>query len=448
MSHPVQPSENVAPAATAAPAGGAYAWYVVGVLVIAYTVSFIDRTILTLMVGPIRKSLEISDLQLSLLHGLAFAIFYTTLGIPMARYADSHNRTRLISAGIFFWSFMTALCGLARNFFQMFMARVGVGIGEAALSPAAYSIIADYFPPHKLTRALSVYSASIYIGTGVAMIAGGAIISMVPAMTLPGIGYMEPWRVVFLAVGLPGIFVVMLMATVREPPRTGLTARFSAGKAVPIRQVLAFIGERRAAYGLIIVGFSVKGMLWNGVTAWLPTFFARTYGWEPGKIGLYYGLAVIVFGTSGILTGGWISGRLRARGMTDANIWAGIAAALLMLPFGAVAPLMPTGEIALAVFCVFIFFASYPIGSAAAAIQEITPNQLRAQMSAIYLLGSNLIGIGLGPSVVAAFTDLVFQDDNMLRYSITAMCLFAAPVGALLLWLGLKPYRAAMANAR
>jgi MFS family permease len=188
-----------------------YAWYVVTILLFAYVTSFLDRTILTLLVEPIRESLGISDLQLSLLHGFAFAIFYVSLGVPIARYADSHNRVRLISVGVLVWSLMTAVCGLAKNFTHMFLARVGVGIGEATLSPAAYSIISDYFPVEKRPRAYSIYQTGIYIGMGLAMIIGGYVIAVVPSIEMPFYGHMEPWQVVFLLVGLPGILIFLLL---------------------------------------------------------------------------------------------------------------------------------------------------------------------------------------------------------------------------------------------
>ena len=425
-----------------------YAWYVVGVLVIAYTVSFIDRTILTLMVEPIRGALQISDFELSLLHGLAFAIFYTVLGIPIARYADSYNRTRLIALGAFVWSVMTALCGVARTFGQMFAARIGVGVGEAALSPAAYSLIADYFPADKLTRALSVYSSAIYIGIGTAMIAGGAIIANVPAVDLPILGYLEPWRVVFLCVGAPGIFVVALMFTIKEPVRTGLMVQKSGevSKSIPIQEVIRYISERRLALGLLIVGFAVKGMLWNGTFAWIPTLFIRTYGWTAGEIGLWLGICIINFGTLGILTGGYISSRWRANGQLHANLKAGVIACAVMMPSGIVAPLMPLASLSLACYCVFIFFASFAVGCAAASIQEITPNQMRAQMSALYLFANNLFGIGAGPTVVAFFTDMVYQNDMDIKYSMATTAAIVAPIAGIFLYFAMKPYAQDLRN--
>ena len=196
-------------AAEAAPTANTtnYGWYTVGVLTVAYVFSFIDRSILTLLVGPIRVDLGISDTQVSLLHGLAFAIFYTLLGIPIASLADRRNRRNIIAVGVTFWSIATAACGLTRNFWQLFLARIGVGVGEAALSPAAYSMIADSFPPEKLGRALSVYTLGAIAGIGFALIIGGAVIGTVMTATdatLPLVGTVRPWQVVFFIVGLPG----------------------------------------------------------------------------------------------------------------------------------------------------------------------------------------------------------------------------------------------------
>lgn len=420
-----------------------YAWYVVAILIIAYTFSYIDRQILTLLVQPIKATLGVSDVQISLLHGLAFAIFYTFLGIPIARLADRHRRTTIISVGILFWSIMTALCGLARNFGQLFAARVGVGVGEAALGPAAYSIIADYFPANKLAKALSVYTGAIYFGGGIATIAGGVLIGLVPAMTMPGVGHLEPWQVVFLIVGLPGLLVALLTLSLREPRRTGISP--GADVMPSIRDVAAYVGARRGAYLLLIFGFSASSLTWNGVSSWIPTHFIRSFGWTPAMVGLRYGLAILVFGSAGIVFGGLLSGWLRERGHPDSNLRVGMISALLVIPAGVIAPLMPTAALSLGVYCLFIFCGSMPYGGAAAALQEITPNRMRAQITAIYFFGLNLAGIGLGPTVVAGLTDGVFGDENMLRYSLAVTALIGAPVCLLLLALARAPYRQALA---
>jgi MFS family permease len=423
-----------------------YSWYVIGVLIVAYTVSYVDRTILTLLVKPIRESLQISDTQISLLHGLAFAVFYTVLGIPIARLADRYDRTKIITVGIAVWSIMTALCGFARNFGQLFLMRVGVGVGEAALSPAAYSILSDYFSGSALTRALSVYTSAIYIGAGLALMIGGAVIATVPALDLPLLGHFEPWQVVFLFVGLPGLAVAVLMLTVREPPRTGLSPAATAGQSLPVRAVARYLRQRTGAYGFLIAGFCASSLLWNGAMAWIPTFFIRTFDWSAGTVGARFGLMLLVFGTSGILFGGVLSGWLRARGHADANLLVGVLSAILVLPTGVIAPLVTNETLCFAAFCAFVFAGSMPYGAAGAAFQDITPNQMRAQVIAIYFFFLNLAGIGLGPTVVALITDEVFGNDLAVRYSLVIVAAIMAPVSAMLLWKGRRSYKECLAS--
>ena len=437
---------DIAPEKAIAPPSNVYGWYVVGVLIVAYTISYVDRTILTLLVKPIRESLQISDTQLSLLHGLAFAVFYTFLGIPIARLADRHNRTRIIALGIAVWSLMTALCGFAKNFGQLFLARVGVGVGEAALSPAAYSILSDYFKGAALTRALSVYTSAIYIGAGLALMIGGAVIATVPALDLPVLGHFEPWQVVFLFVGLPGLLVAVWMLTVREPVRTGMSRAATAGQSLPVRAVARYIGDRAGAYGFLIAGLSASSLLWNGSMAWIPTFFIRTFEWTPAMIGMRFGLMLLVFGTAGILFGGWFSGWLRNRGHMDANLLVGVLSAVLVFLPGIIAPLIADETLCFAAFCAFVLAGSMPYGAAGAAFQDITPNQMRAQVIAIYFFFLNLAGIGLGPTVVALFTDQVFGDDLAVKYSLVAVAAIMAPLAALLLWVGRRSYRKCLAE--
>jgi len=403
--------------------GGAYAWYVVFVLIVAYTFSYIDRTILTLMVAPIRQTLGISDVQISLLHGLAFAIFYTVLGVPIGRLVDRHRRVSIVTAGIVIWSVMTAFCGFARSFGMMFLGRVGVGVGEAALSPAAFSILSDYFPPHRLGRALSVFTCAMYVGSGIALIAGGAMIAVVPPLDLPVVGHMEAWQVVFLIVGLPGLLVALLVSTLREPERSGTIAvvhpTFGA--------VLGHIGTHWRAYASLIGGLALSSMVWNGVSAWIPTYFMRQFGWTPGEIGATYGLVVLVCGPAGVVSGSFLADVFRTRGAGDSAIRVGVVSSLAMVPLGAVAALSTNSTIAMAFVALFVFAASLPYGNAAAAIQEITPNQMRGQLSALYILGINLAGIGLGPTVIALLSRGLGGDASLGK----AMAVIAA-IGGLL----------------
>lgn len=421
---------------------GTYAWYALAVLILAYTISFIDRQALTLMVDPIRETLGISDTQLSLLHGFAFAIFYTIMGIPIGRMVDRRRRTWIIAAGIVVWSLMTAACGLARSFGQMFLARIGVGVGEAALSPGAYSLIGDYFPKERLPLALSIYTSAAYTGSGLAIMIGGAVIALMPAIALPGFGTIEPWQAVFITIGLPGVLVAVAVFFLREPARTSALA----GDPPGIADLIRHIGKYRGAYLITILGYSISAVLWHGSLAWFPTFLMRGFDWTTAEVGMRYGLTLIVAGTSGILTGGALATRLRTAGRGDANILVGILALGIAVPFGLIGMLTGSQWIAIGGIGLFLFGTCMPWGCAAAAMQEITPNQMRGQISAIYLFSINFFGMGFGATLIALFTDSVFGDDAAVGLSIATVMVIAAPLSAMVLMLARKPYREAVAR--
>lgn len=422
--------------------GGLYPWYALGVLIVAYTFSYLDRQVLTLMVGPIRKSLDITDTQLSLLHGFAFAIFYTILGIPIGRLVDQHRRTTIVAAGVAFWSIMTALCGTAKNFTHMFLARIGVGVGEAALSPGAYSLIADYFPPHRLPQALSLYLSAIYIGSGFAMILGGTLIMMMPAMDLPVIGHVEPWQGVFMVIGLPGLLIALWVMTLREPARKGA----KKGVAPSFGAVVRHLRDHVRAYGFLILGYSIFTLFWNGGVSWFPTLLIRVHGWSTADVGLRYGLVIMISGGTGVIFGGTLAAWMRRKGRADSNILAGILAVFIAVPAGIWGGMASSGWSVLAAVAVFQFGCAMPIGGMAAALQEVTPNQMRGQVTAIYLFVANFFGIGLGPTLVALATDRLFRDEMALGSSIAVTAVIAGPIALLLLMLSLRPYREMLAK--
>lgn len=429
-----------------------YSWYVVAVLMLAYTNSFIDRQILNLLIEPIREDLSISDTQVSLLAGFAFAIFYTLMGVPIARLSDQKNRKIIIATGVAVWSAMTVLCGAARGFWQLFLARVGVGVGEATLSPAAFSIMADYFPKHKLARAFSVYSMGVYFGAGLAMIIGGFVIKLVEgagSMTLPVVGEVQPWQITFFYVGLLGLPIFLLMLTIREPARRGLTAAGvpQEGNASSLPVLLAFLRVNRATVILHFLAFASIGIGILGFMTWTPTLFIRTWGWEASKIGFAYGLIMFVLGTAGVYSGGFFADWLEQRGRKDAILRAASYAGVVSVPFAVATPLMPTGELALVGLGITSFLLAFPQGLPAAALQVITPNPLRAQMTALYFLVGSLISMGFGPTIVALVTDYVFGDPMKLRYSMAVVSGTMIPIGTLLAFLSLKPYRASRQRA-
>ncbi len=429
-----------------------YAWLVVAILTLIYVFSFIDRQILNLLVGPIRRDLKISDLEMSYLMGLSFAIFYTLFGIPMGRIADTKSRRGLIAVGVFVWSFFTAGCGLARNFGQMLLMRIGVGVGEAALSPAAYSLIADYFPPHRRATAISVYGMGIYLGSGIAFLLGGLVTKLASNQEnweFAIVGSVRSWQVIFFAVGLPGILLTLLMLAVKEPLRRGtrkiMQTNGTMGTAkVPLGEVFAYINQNRLTFLCHNVGTALLSFSSYGSAAWIPTFFVRHHHWNAGTTGIYYGTIVAIFGPLGIAFGGWLADYLAERGRKDSNMFVEFLVAIAWAPTGIAYLLVDDPWIAMALLAPTSFLVAAPFGIAPAAIQQIMPNEMRGQASAIYLFVLNLIGLGIGPSAVAFFTDKVFHDDNMVGSSMLVVTLAAHTIAAVLLWFGRKHYLRSM----
>ncbi|MFZ3203481.1 MAG: MFS transporter [Pseudomonas sp.] len=418
----------------------ARAWATVAILMVAYVLSFIDRQILNLLVGPIRRDLMISDTQMSLLMGLSFALFYTVCGIPLGRLADTRSRRGLIAIGILFWSAATAACGMARLYWQFLICRIGVGVGEAALSPAAYSLIADSFPAARRATAISVYSMGVYLGSGLAFLFGGLVIKLASAqgdVLLPVLGEVRPWQLIFLALGAAGVLFTLLMLAVKEPARRGV----GAGVAVPLADVGRYIRANKRTVLCHNFGFAGLAFAGYGSAAWIPTFFIRTYGWDAGQVGIVYGSIVAVFGCLGIVFGGRLADRMARRGSIDANMRVGLYAALGAAPFVLAFPLMESALWAAILIAPAVFFLSMPFGVAPAAIQEIMPNSMRGQASAIYLFVITLIGLGIGPTAVALVTDYVFGDDQALRYSLLIVTSIAVFSSIVLLSMSLKPYR-------
>ncbi|WP_275547132.1 MULTISPECIES: spinster family MFS transporter [unclassified Pseudomonas] len=416
------------------------AWVTVAILMVAYVLSFVDRQILNLLVEPIRRDLAINDTQMSLLMGLSFALFYTICGIPLGRVADTRSRRGLIAVGILFWSAATAACGMAKMYWQFLLCRIGVGVGEAALSPAAYSLIADSFPAERRATAISVYSMGVYLGSGLAFLVGGLVIQFASAqgdVTLPVLGEVRPWQLIFLILGVAGVLFTLLMLAVKEPARRGA----GAGVAVPLSEVGRYIRANRRTVLLHNFGFAGLAFAGYGSAAWVPTFYIRTYGWDAGQVGIVYGCIVAVFGCLGIVFGGRLADLMAKRGRSDANMRVGLYAALGALPLVALFPLMDSAFWASVLLAPTVFCLSMPFGVAPAAIQEIMPNSMRGQASAIYLFVITLFGLGVGPTAVALVTDFVFADDAALRYSLLIVTTLAVLTSVILLAKSLKPYR-------
>lgn len=428
-----------------------YAWYVVSVLFICSIFSFLDRQILSLVVVEIRRDLGLSEVQIGLLQGPPFAVFYAVMSVPIALAADALNRRNIIAIGVAFWSLATAACGLGGNFIQLFIARIGVGVGEATLSPSAYSLISDYFKKDKLALAMSVLTMGNLTGVGFAMIFGAAVLTAVegmPTIDVPIVGELFPWQLAFFAVGLPGLALAALVMTIREPVRRGQSTVGSAyadgiGKA--LTDFFIFAKKHRVTFSTLFASFTLLVLQAYANFGWVPTFFRRAHGLSVGEVSLVYGLIVAVFGTAGALFGGWYSSFLASRGYTDAPYRATLICTLPLAPFAFLTFVVADSwEWAAAFFIPWQFFGSVPAGLAAAAMMMITPNEMRAKIGSIYLFFSSLVGVSLGTVLVAALTQYVFQDDMKIGYSLAVMNCVAAPLAVLMIWPGMRYFRASL----
>jgi MFS family permease len=424
------------------------AWYSVAVLMLIYVFSFIDRTTISLLVEPMKRDLHISDTQIGMLQGLAFALLYTFLGLPIARLSDRHSRRAIIAAGVFIWSIMAALCGLARTATQLFMARVGVGVGEAALSPAAYSIITDSFPRSKLGSAFGVYNIGITVGAGTAFLVGGIVVVAVShagaTYTLPLLGEIRAWQMVFIVTGAPGILLPLLLLTFREPARRGLLRRQSsiepetATLRPPLSEVLSYVWLNRKFYGLYFVALALLSMCGYCVSAWLPTALVRAYGVSAGQVGKVLGVSLILMNSTGMLLAGLLCDRLTRQGKKDAPIIVALISACGIALLGGLPPFMPAVPLIwIAIFVAGITFNAYN-GVGPMAINQVTPNQYRAQVSAVYLFVINALGLGIGPTLVPLVNEHLFHDPVKIRYSLVIV-VFCSALGAIALLFMVRP---------
>ena len=439
------------PAQPAAYSSAAYSWYVVFMLTLLYIVSFLDRTIISLVIDPLKADLDVTDTQVSLLSGLAFALFYSVIGIPMGRLADRRSRRWIIGIGATFWSIMASLCGLAQTYAQLFLARVGLGIGEATLMPSAYSMISDYFPRKKLPRAYAVMMLGAPIGSGLAFVVGGMIASYaesVGVVEFPLLGEIRSWQLVFLITGIPGIALALwALLTLREPKRTGLMQESQNDNQLSLRAVLAFARDHWTTYGTLLSGMSLSAMFTLGYLGWIAVFFMRTHGLDAGEVGRLFGPVATIGGVAGVLAGSFWCTWLAKRGRVDAPLRTAVHSLWVAIPCGIAAPLAGDLDLSLTLITVLVFFLTFPQGTNVAAFQLITPNEMRAQVSAVFLLITNVFGLGLGATMVALLTDYVFGAPERINDSLALMTALVAIPSLCLLTLGLKPYRASIEEA-
>jgi MFS family permease len=418
-----------------------YSWIVVGFLMVLYTSSFIDRQILALLVKPIRSDLKIDDFQYGLLTGLAFVGIYSLAGLPIGVLVDRWSRKGVILLGVTAWSLMTAACGLTNSFGSLFATRVGVGIGEATLSPASYSLISDLFPKDKLGRALSLYGLGIPIGSGLALVIGGQVVSAIEAVgsiDLPLVGETRPWQAVFMAIGLPGLILALLaIFVVKEPKRHKSKAEVDSQPT--IGEALAFFWKNIGAYAGLFMGMGLLAMYGYGCSAWYPVFLQRVYGFSVGDAGIFLGICNLIFGSVGGLFGGWLADRMVERGDAYGHYKVSVAYCLAFAVTGAVGSAAPSPYICFPLIAISLAFSNTLIGVVAAALQILTPPRMRGLISSLFLAMAAFIGFAFGPSAIGYATTYIFQDDNLVGYSLALVAAIFPTLGAVAFWLGRRP---------
>ena len=386
-----------------------YRAYVMFILVVVYTFNFIDRQIVGILAVPIKADLGLTDTQLGLMGGLAFALFYTGLGIPVAILADRWKRTWIMTAALTIWSGMTAACGLATNFWQLFMARLGVGVGEAGGVAPAYSLISDYFPSHQRARALSVYSFGIPIGSALGILFGGYIASKID------------WRFAFFAVGIAGILVAPIFKlTVAEPPRGQYDVKGPDAPAPTLAEIVQLLMQK-PSFWLISLGASASSMMGYGLFFWLPSFLVRSFGLELLEASVFYAGILLIGGIAGTWAGGYMADRFGAGKRGNYVIIPAIAF-LLTIPLYVMAILSPNLTTTFFALLIPTGLGLAWLGPVLSAIQHVVPSTMRATASAIFLFINNLIGIGAGTVALGIISDNLearFGDDS-LRYAILA----------------------------
>lgn len=433
---------------TAAFPGVGQAWFLVISLSLINMVSYVERQILTLLFTPIKHDFHLTDTQVSLLAGAAFVIFFVLFGLLFGRLADHGHRKRIILIGAMFWSLATTACGLGRNFAQLFVARICVGVGEASLSPSALSMMTDLFPRERLTRAVSFYTGSQYVGAGLALVVGGLAIRLVaqlPPIGLPGQPPLHPWQLTFLVVGLGGLAFAIPLLFAREPARRGVSREALPG--APRAELLAFMKLNRRTLFCHFAGFSTSTMIGFGVAAWIPTFFIRVHHWAPQDIGYAYGAIMAVMGLSGALLGGRLAEFLEARGMKDVYFVMPMATMGVSAVILTAAMLVPSPIASLCLLALYNFVGTLPLALISTALQLIAPNRLRGQLASIFMFLANIIGVAAGPTVVALLTDYVWRREDAVGLSLITASAIITPIVLVLLGFGRKGLLESLARA-
>lgn len=420
---------------------GIYPYAVLGILIAASMLSSVDRTILGLLVDPLKQQFGFDETEIGLLAGFGFALFFSIMGLPFGRYADVGNRRILIVLGVAGWSLATAACGLAQGFTSLFFARTLVGIGEATLGPAAFSLLASYFPRARLGIAMSLFGVGITLGNGVAIALGGFVVQWAKSTStgsLFGLQDLAGWRLAFVTTGVLGIPVVLMLLAVKEPAREG---EGREAKVPGLKEIVSYIIANGRAFTGVYVGYPLVVVMSFAQLIWGPTYFMRVHGYSAQEFGVIYGLVIGVGGTLALLLGGMWSDRLWRRGYLDAPMRIVLVSVLIQMPLLIAAFSCAQSVMALVLFSMGVVVLCLNGGLLTSTMQILSPDRMRGRLSAIYLILAYLLGSGLGPLCTGLMTQHWFGGAMGLGRSLAALAALTLPPAAVILWFALPSVR-------
>jgi MFS family permease len=421
-----------------------YAWFILALLTLAYALAILDRVSIALLIVPLEKALHVSDTQFGLLQGFAFSVVYSVLGLPLGLLVDRRKRAPVLVAGLALWSLATMGCSLARSFPELFVARMLVGVGEAALTPVATSLIADFFPLSVRPKAYGVFVTGSTFGTAAALVLGGVFLSWADHLIV-GVpvlfGGMQPWQIVFLLCGAPGVVLAGILAlTLREPARQGggpLT------EALSLRPLFILFMQRRRALGLFMLGSVLNLVCVYAIVGWFPALFIRAHGWTAAYTGKVLGMSSLPLSIFAAVNSGWVIAWLLRRGHGDAPVLVAIGCAVSMVVFGTAACLAPSAGWAIVFYLLNALFVNWNTSATYSGLAQVTPNAMRAQVMALQTIASALVALSAGNFIVGFLSDRVFTAPDGIAWSLGTVFFSCGTVAALVLMACRPAFRAA-----
>ena len=414
------------------------------VMTLAQVFAFIDRQIPAMLVEPIKQDFNLNDSQIALLGGAAFSIFYAIMALPIGYAVDRYKRVNVLGTGIFVWSLMTTLAGLANSFGRLFGARIGVAVGEAVMAPVSVSLVSDYFPQNRQGKPMGIITAGVYIGIGATLIGGGYIIDYltdIGGITIPGIGYFKPWQATFLVVGIPGILISFAAFMLHEPRRLGLAQ--TPEKDSKSINIFSHLIKNKSTLIPMFAGLIFMALIFYSFTFWAPSMMVRTHGLSLTEVGFSLGIITIISSILGTISSGAVVDYLRSKGRTDAPIRTAMFACIFAMPAICLAPLVENVVAAWMLIGIYLFFISSfaPIGLLA--VSGVSSNEVKGQMAAVHAFLMMAFGLSLGPQITAFFTDFILQDESKLGLAVSLTGGLVLPIAAVCFWMSLKRYRKA-----